>query len=258
MCLLAFSLAQHPRYALLLAANRDEFFARAAAPLAWWPGDQWLGGRDLQAGGSWLVLDRGGRLAMLTNVREPGRELAGLASRGELPLLALQGADALALAAEPRNGFNLLQIDSLAASARWTSNRPQPRGADLGPGLYGLSNAALDTPWPKLQRLKQGVAAALESDAPEAALLAALADAEPADDDLLPDTGIGLARERQLSSSFIRIAGIDGQAIYGTRCSTLVIAERDGQGLQIRVIERRFGSDGEVAGESRESFSCEG
>lgn len=256
MCLLAFSLAQHPRHALLLAANRDEFFARAAAPLAWWPDGELLGGRDLQAGGSWLVLDRGGRLAMLTNVREPGREQAGLASRGDLPLRALQGGDALALAAEPRNGFNLLQIDSLAASARWTSNRPQPRGLDLGPGLYGLSNAALDTPWPKLQRLKTRLAAALDENDPEAALFTALGDGEPAPDSQLPDTGIGLDRERQLSSSFIRIAGADGRAVYGTRCSTVVIAEREGQGLHIRVIERRFGAEGDIQGESRETFSC--
>jgi uncharacterized protein with NRDE domain len=256
MCLLAFSLAQHPRYPLLLAANRDEFFVRAAVPLAWWPGDQLLGGRDLQAGGSWLMLDRGGRLAMLTNVREPGREQAGLASRGELPLLALQGGDALALAGEPRNGFNLLQIDSLAAQARWISNRPQPREQDLGSGLYGLSNAALDTPWPKLLRLKQRVAAALDDEDPEAALFAALADGEAAPDAQLPDTGIGLQRERALSSPFIRIAGADDQAIYGTRCSTLVIAERQGEGLRIRVIERRFSSSGTIAGESREDFSC--
>jgi len=258
MCLLAFSLAQHPRYPLLLAANRDEFFARDAAPLAWWPGGEGLGGRDLQAGGSWLMLDRGGSLAMLTNVREPGRERPGLASRGELPLRALRGDDALALAAEARNGFNLLQIDVLRAQARWTSNRPQPRSERLGAGLYGLSNAALDTPWPKLLRLKQRVAAAAVGDEIEAALFAALADAEPAPDAQLPDTGIGLQRERALSSAFIRIGGPDGQAVYGTRCSTLVIAERDGSGLRLHVVERRFGADGGISGESRERFSCEG
>lgn len=258
MCLAAFSLGQHPRYPLVLLANRDEAFARPAAPLAWWDEAPVLGGRDAQAGGAWLLLDRGGRVALVTNVREPGREQAGLPSRGALPGAALRGADLLALAREPRNGFNLLYLDAVAGRARWASNRPQPRSRDLGAGLYGLSNAALDTPWPKVERLKLRLADALASPGAgglqDEVLFGALADAEPAPEALLPATGLPPLRERQLSSAFIRIAGDDGQAVYGTRCSTLVVVERHADGLRLRVRERRFAAQGGISGESEQHW----
>jgi uncharacterized protein with NRDE domain len=254
MCLAAFSLGQHPRYALVLLANRDEFFARAAAPLAWWADAPVLGGRDLQAGGGWLLLDRAGRLALVTNVREPGRGQPDLPSRGELPLAALRGEDLLALASEPRHGFNLLSVDIANGSARWVSNRPQPRERRLGGGLYGLSNAELDSPWPKAECLKQRLGEALAGELRDEMLFAALADEQQAPDAQLPATGLPLARERQLSSAFIRIAGDDGQALYGTRCSTLVIAERLPGGLLLRVRERRFSAQGGVKGESEQQW----
>ena len=254
MCLVAFSLGQHPRYPLVLIANRDEFFARPAAPLAWWDEVPVLGGRDLQAGGGWLLLDRGGRLALVTNVREPGLEQPGLPSRGELPLAALRGEDLLTLAGEPRNGFNLLSVDIAMGGARWISNRPQPRERRLVAGLYGLSNAALDSPWPKVERLKQRLGEALAAELRDELLFAALADEQPAPDAQLPATGLPLERERQLSAAFIRIAGDDGRAVYGTRCSTLVIAERQAGGLLLRVRERRFAAQGGVEGESEQRW----
>lgn len=253
MCLVAFSLGQQQRYPLVLLANRDEFFARPAAPLAWWD-ETVLGGRDLQAGGGWLLLDRGGRLALVTNVREPGREQPGLLSRGELPLAALRGAELLSLADTPRNGFNLLRVDIAAGRAAWVSNRPRPRQRQLGAGLYGLSNAALDTPWPKLERLKQRLGETLAGAWRDEDLFAALADAEPAPVARLPATGLPAERERQQSAAFIRIVDDAGRAVYGTRCSTLVIAESQAGGLLLRVRERRFGAEGGVSGESEQRW----
>lgn len=261
MCLVALSLGQHPRFPFVLASNRDEFFDRPSAPLAWWQeGElQLLAGRDLRAGGSWLGLSAQGRLAWVTNVREPGGEQPQAASRGELVLQALRGDTDLQAALEaPRNGYNLCVAQPLHGRAHWYSNRPRAQQRALAPGLHGLSNAALDTPWPKVVRLRERLAKALavapERDALFEALLGALADAGPAPDADLPDTGIGLARERQLSSAFIRIAGPDGRALYGTRCSTLVLLERDAARARLWMLERRFDALGGIAGEYCESL----
>jgi len=260
MCLVALALQQHPRYPLVLASNRDEFFARAAQPLAWWQGGSLLGGRDLQAGGSWLLLHRSGQLALVTNVREPGREQPGLASRGELVATALQHEAAQAAAlATPRNGFNLLRLDAVQGTGHWHTNRPQAQSQPLAPGVHGLSNAALNTPWPKVALLRQGMEAALKTQADpedlELQLFAALANTQPAADAELPNTGIGLLRERQLSSAHIRIEDVEGQAVYGTRCATVVVAEARPEGLQIRVRERSFDPWGALTGDTLEVFS---
>jgi len=260
MCLAVVAAAQSARYPWVLAANRDEFFHRAAAGLAWWPGGRLLGGRDLAAGGTWLGLDDNGRLALVTNVREPGRALAGAPSRGELVPRWLQGeGDGLLdeMAQQPRNGFNFLAVDLVAGRGLWFSNRPQPQRRLLGDGLHGVSNAALDTPWPKLQRLKARLAAALQGEPALPALTqaawAALGDPAPAADADLPATGVPLARERQLSPAFIRIEGEAG--VYGTRCSTLVVAERRSAGLVVHVTERRYAAGGGIGGESTFSFA---
>ncbi|WP_374435536.1 NRDE family protein [Inhella sp.] len=259
MCLAAFALTCHPRYPWVLAANRDEFHARPSAPLGWWVDAPLLGGRDLQAGGSWLALHRSGRLALVTNVREPQVAPPPAArSRGELVLQALQRpAQALdELRQAPRAGFNLIWADLPSGQAQWLSNRAA--GGALAPGLHGLSNAALNTPWPKLQRLRGQLAQALQTEPEPArlleALLAALADRQPAPDAELPDTGVGLLRERQLSSAFVHIAGPDGQGVYGTRCSTVVLAERTAAGLRLWVHERRFGAHAQVEGDTALDF----
>ena len=269
MCLVACSIAPREpaqRFSFALASNRDEFFGRPAAPLAWWqsaPDAPWLlGGRDLSAGGTWLGLRRDGHLALVTNVREPGRFDGNAPSRGELVAswLAAPNFDASALQAlaeVPRNGFNLLLARLHDGQAAWVGNRPAATRA-LTPGLWGVSNAALDTPWPKVRCLKSRLARAIAAaeacggadDIVRDAFLA-LADATPADDAELPSTGVPLERERQLSSAFIRIGT---PAAYGTRCSTVIVAERASDHTRVRVCERRFGIDGLVEGESVESF----
>jgi uncharacterized protein with NRDE domain len=280
MCLAAIAVARNERFPWVLVSNRDEFFDRPALPLAWWQpqpgGPRVLSGRDLSAGGTWLGLTEAGALALVTNVREPGRFDPAAASRGALVLQWLQGpphapgeglaagAQDLAWLAEPeRNGFNLYAADLVAGSlgrdrsAFWFSNRAAHR-EPFGSGVVGLSNAALDTPWPKVRLLKQRLQAALDS-RPDAAGLAAaafaaLADRQPAPDAELPETGIALQRERQLSSACIRIEDPATGRQYGTRCATLVFVERMLQGLQVRVIERTFAADGAITGEVAEDW----
>lgn len=271
MCLAACAIGLSSRFPVVLLANRDESFDRPAAPMEWWPAaagsTRLLAGRDLMAGGTWLGLSASGRLALVTNVREPGRMLAVSPSRGTLVPQWLQGnhaaLDAAALAhldRVPRNGFNLLVADLRAATdsttvqARWLSNRPHTQQQALGPGLHGVSNAALDTPWPKLQQLKLRLQHMLVEDATLLALqaqaLQALADPRLADDAVLPATGIALQRERQLSAAFIRITADDpGQAVYGTRCSTVVVVQQDGPQRSVHVLERSFDAAGGPAGD---------
>ncbi len=267
MCLLAFALDAHPRYHLVLMANRDEFYARPTTPAGWW-GDAptVLAGRDDKAGGTWMGVTRAGRWAALTNVRDPARERTGTPSRGTLVADYLRGDDApaaylgaIAVRAARYNGFNLLVGDGRTAA--YLSNRtadhdttdddaiddasaveaagPQP----VAPGVHGLSNALLDTPWPKVARATDHLRTRLHAAAsPEEArppgadalahrLLTALHDATPAPDDALPDTGVGLALERMLSPLFIR------SDRYGTRASTVLLLGHDGT---VTFVERTF------------------
>jgi uncharacterized protein with NRDE domain len=245
MCLAAFALHAHPRFPLVIAANRDEFFARAAAPMAWWADrPDILAGRDLSAGGTWFGLTRAGRLALLTNVREPGRQTAGAPSRGALVVDWLDSHDGAPNFAQRLvggyNGFNLVTADVSRNTWHWVSNRA-PAPVALGAGIHTLSNAALDTPWPKTMGLRAAMAEALEqaADADDLTerLFTALADPTPAPDAALPDTGVGLARERLLSPRFIRMP----DAGYGTRCSTVLVREAGGTTC---VIERSVTADG--------------
>jgi uncharacterized protein with NRDE domain len=266
MCLAAMAIGCHPRFPFVLASNRDEFHDRPSTPLAWWQpvsgGPTILSGRDLSAGGTWLGLTRAGQLALVTNVREPGRFNTGLPSRGDLVLqwLAAPDFDAgrlQAVAATPRNGFNLLVADLAQDAAAWAGNRP-PQAQRLTPGFVGLSNAALDTPWPKVTRLKARLASAVGSavasragrDDLLASLLAALADAEAAPDAQLPATGVPLDRERQLSPAFIHIPADSGHAAYGTRCATVVVAEQHADGRELHVLERRFSAQAQAVGDT--------
>ena len=253
MCLALVAVCAHARYPLVVVANRDEFHRRPTAPAQWWP-EGWYGGRDLQAGGTWLGVAPTGRWALLTNVREPSRHDPRAPSRGALVPAFLAGDDAPAAAvaatiaaAGSGNGFNLLGGD--AGGIAWASNRaPSPR--TLTQGVHGLSNALLDTPWPKVRR----TAAALRRwcAAGEIALDALadlLADRAIAPDDELPSTGVPLEWERRLSAPFI--VGAD----YGTRCST-IFAIDDGGNLQF--VERSFAADGSPDGEVREAFRLRG
>jgi uncharacterized protein with NRDE domain len=252
MCLAAFALDAHPRFSLVIAANRDEFFARDAAPMDWWQvgSTELLAGRDLAAGGTWFGLTRSGRLALLTNVREPARHNPGAPTRGTLVVDWLASQDIAAAFASSLaggyNGFNLITADLARGDWHWISNR-SPSPSALPAGIHALSNAALDTPWPKTIGLKAAMAQALAdaSSSEDLAdrLFAALADTSPAPDPDLPDTGIGLACERLLSPRFVRMPdpARPGLAAYGTRCATVLI--RDAAGTT-QVIERTVTPEG--------------
>jgi uncharacterized protein with NRDE domain len=269
MCLVALALGQHPRFPLVLASNRDEFFDREALPLARWQpeggGPALLSGRDLSGGGTWLGLSEAGRLALLTNVRAPGAIRPEAPSRGAIVLDWLGGdTDTEAFAARhlarPYSGFNALTADLQRGDWQWFSNHPEARRA-IGPGVWGLSNAAFDTPWPKVDRLKARLAAALaRADDVETlaeALFTALADRAPAPVSALPRTGIPPEREQLLSSAFIDIPAAAFGRAYGTRCSTLVIGERRGGGGVTTVIERSFEPGGRRLGERRQRLEAQ-
>ena len=252
MCLAVVALDAHPRYRLVIAANRDEFHARAASPANWWPDDgmRILAGRDLAAGGTWLGITPRGRWALVTNVRDPSRNDPSKPSRGALVGRLLRDARPARIALDDLltdgaryNGFNLLGGDP--GNAHWASNRAD-RAHSLAPGLHGLSNAGLDTPWPKVVRVKGALAAwTAEGTAAIEPLFDALADRTLADDDALPSTGVSRERERMLSAPFIV------SDTYGTRCSTVVTVDRDGAA---RFFERTFDARGDARGDVDERF----
>jgi uncharacterized protein with NRDE domain len=249
MCLVALAIDANRRFPLVLAANRDEFFDRPAAPLAWWTpevgGPPILGGRDLQAGGTWLGLTASGRIALVTNVRRGGTAPDPEApSRGTLVPQWLRTdlrTDQywMSVALGGYAPFNLIAADLRRGECFWASNEANaPRRLERG--IFGLSNAGLDTPWPKVVDLKARLAKTLEDaesvDAIATRLFDALSDRHvPADADL-PLTGIGIDRERLLGPAFIRTP--DGR--YGTRCSTVLVAERANKRLVTHVFERTF------------------
>jgi uncharacterized protein with NRDE domain len=254
MCLVIVALDAHPRHSLVIAANRDEFHARAAIPARWGdtpPFADVLAGRDVAAGGTWLGVRRDGRWSLVTNVRDGGRPTdASAPSRGSLVpfVLNAQGSPAAALSAlvddaGAYNGFNLMAGDATRAS--WMSNRDSGIRA-LSAGVHGLSNATLDTPWPKLARTKDAVMAwTAGGDDDLSPLFAALASRTSAPDHALPSTGIPLEWERLLSAPFIVSAD------YGTRCSTVLAISRDGGA---RFIERTFDTRGDATGEVEFEF----
>lgn len=246
MCLLSLAWKVHPRWQLLMAGNRDEFHARPTAPLAAWPAAEGglLAGRDLRSGGTWAGVGRNGRMAVVTNVRDPLARQTG-PSRGALvadylraTVPAADFADTLATGAAAYAPFNLLLADT--DSCQFLGNHPLHR-QPLAPGVHGMSNGPLDAPWPKTLILNAAMQAWLGAGRDDLApLWAALASTTRAEDALLPDTGIGLERERWLSSAFIR------SAEYGTRASTIIALDADGNGF---IHERRFDPEGTCVGE---------
>lgn len=238
MCLIVVGWRAHADYPWVLAANRDEFYARPTALAARWPdAPQVIGGRDLEAGGTWLAITENGRFAAVTNVREPGLP-PGRLSRGKLTrdfLLGEQDAMAYAqdIVGDDYGGFNLLLGDG--QQLVYCSNRDGPPRV-LPAGIYGLSNRSLDSPWPKLLKARQGFAEALPILPDERAFLKILADDEIVPDAELPATGVPLAWERLLSAIFVRSAN------YGTRASTLAWQRADGA---VCLHEQSFGPQGQ-------------
>jgi uncharacterized protein with NRDE domain len=250
MCLIALSWRTHPRYELALVANRDEFHVRPASPAAPAADDPAVfGGVDSLQGGGWLQVHAAGRLAAVTNVRDGLAVDAAARSRGALvhdfvrdPARTWTG---LANHADQYGRFNLLAWagDRIEVAG----NHPRWHREPVARGLHALSNTQLDAPWPKSLRARDALAHWLDSDAARdetlwvEPLFAALARVQVAPDAQLPDTGVGLELERRLSASFI--VGRE----YGTRCTTVVLVERDA----IHFVERRFGPDGVYAGQVR-------
>lgn len=248
MCLLAIAWNTHPRWRLVMAGNRDEAHERPTAALAAWadrPGV--FAGRDLRSGGTWAGMDLSGRMTVVTNVRDPRIVVPQAPSRGALAADFL-GSDHAAGAyagavegdAEAYAPFNLLVSD--ANVCEYISNYPHPRRLALTDGVHGLSNGDLDEPWPKTVRLMRVLSDWASRELDDVDMLwRGLADEHLAADRDLPDTGVGVERERLLSATFIR------NPIYGTRASTIIAIDHQGHGW---ISERRFGPDGNLLGET--------
>jgi uncharacterized protein with NRDE domain len=253
MCLLVLAWKFHPQYRLIVAANRDEFHERPSAPLGWWEHEpRILAGRDLRGGGTWMGAARSGRFGIVTNFRdlEPA-PAADAPSRGDLVSRFLVGAtspkeylDDLRGRAPKYAGFNLLVGGPRALY--YFTNRSSDAPRPLEPGIYGLSNHWLDSPWPKLLRARTALTELGSWDRIEPnALFEILGDRTPADAEEIPDTGLPPDWERALSAPFV----VHGR--YGTRCSTLLLVSRTGR---TTMHERRFDADGALTGATRLEF----
>lgn len=221
MCLIVLGWQTDPRYPLVVAANRDEFFSRPTAPLAWWNDHpDLLAGRDLQDGGTWLGMTRDGRFAAITNYRDPARLKTGAHSRGRLVADFLAGKETprdylqrIEQFAQACNGFNLLVAD---ANELWWHSNMTGEARKLEPGIYGVSNHLLDTPWPKLLGAKQTFANALPDLPATDELFTLLRDDTQHPDEVLPSTGVSLELERKLSAIFVKTQG------FNTRSSAVL------------------------------------
>lgn len=250
MCLLAFGYDTHPEYPLVFAGNRDEFYDRPTAPAHFWDdAPHVLAGRDLKAGGAWMGVTRNGWWGVVTNVRAPGQYREDARSRGSLVADYLrqepdpsQYAQSIAAEAHAYNGFNLL-LGTPESLYYLSSTDAQPEA--VSPGVHGLSNERLDTPWPKVVAGREGVRQVLDEEVSPDALLNVLDRREPFPDDRLPDTGVGTETERMLSPLFIESDN------YGTRCSTVLLMDRRGE---VTFVERTF-EHGEATTTRRFSFS---
>jgi uncharacterized protein with NRDE domain len=243
MCLLVLAWQVHPRYRLVVAANRDEFHERPTDPMAAWPApDDIIAGRDLRGGGTWLGIDRRRRFGIVTNFRELQRPAPGAPTRGNLipgylrnPAPVTQYIQNLEPLAEEYSGFNLLLADR--ESLWYVSNRAPQFARALPPGIYGLSNELLDTPWPKLQRVRRRFDPLVKQpdNIPRDALFAILSDPTRAGvDETLPETGLSREWEQLLSSPFIST-------------EDYVMVETSGA---VALTERRFGPQGVPLGDT--------
>ena len=240
MCVVALTYNTHPDWPLLLIGNRDEFHARPTAPLARWGGARESGhhiiaGRDLESGGSWLGVSEQGRVAVVTNIRSDTPPAPDKSSRGALVADYLAGAGKYKKLKKNQigelNPFHLFTLDS-AGSALHSANLPEPKQRKVGNGILGLSNAEADADWPRKDRLEAQLAHWLAHDARNFdALFDQLRSEERGESESLPNF-------------------LDGD-IYGTRCSTIIAVNPSGQG---RIIERRFGVNGQGAGDSEFVF----
>jgi uncharacterized protein with NRDE domain len=250
VCLIAIAWRARRDLPLLVAANRDEWRERPAKPAHWWPEHpDLLAGRDLQAGGTWMGVTRGGRFAAVTNFRDPSDKRSMARSRGTLVTEFLVGRDSparflssLSARAHEYNGFNLIVGDG-ASLFYFGSREGQPRAIE--PGVHALSNHLLDEPWPKVVAARLAMEVALADEEPTGVLFDLLSDASTPPDEALPKTGVALDWERRLASALI--TGAD----YGTRASTVLAVTDRGEAL---FEERTRGEDGAVTGRVAEGF----
>lgn len=255
MCLIAFAWQPGAEHPLVVAGNRDEFHARPTDPLQWWDdAPDVAAGRDRQADGTWMGVTRAGRFAALTNYREMQQTPPGAPSRGALVADFLTGEAAArdyaaGIDTHAYAGYSLLMCDG--SDLVFATNRPdagEATSARITPGVYALSNGALDSPWPKVRRAREALRAELDAGPSVKALLDLMDDRRPAKDAALPDTGVGVELERFLSPMFIV-----GDT-YGTRSSTALVLGRD----TACVAERRYAPMAESAGESTLRFTLTG
>jgi uncharacterized protein with NRDE domain len=249
VCLVVLAWQVHPEYRLILAANRDEYHARPSREAHWWPDRKhMLAGRDLQAGGTWLAASRSGRFATVTNYRELQRPAGKMRSRGELVCNFVAGAKSPGAFASSVDGpayagFNLLLADN--DQLVYSSNRGESPMA-LQAGVYGLSNAALDTPWPKLVRSRDRLRKLIDDDAVnETSLLRLLADRQPAPVERIDHPELAFQLAQAVSAPFIQTLQ------YGTRCSTSLLWSNSGD---IEFCERNFDASGNVTRTVRHRF----
>lgn len=255
MCLILFSFDPGGEYPVVVAANRDEFYERPTQCAHFWQdAPDIFAGRDLTSRGTWLGVDRYGRFAAVANFRDPSSHLSNALSRGWLVSDYLIGRDDpevyLSGVQEKQDRFNRFNL--IVGDVERVGYLSGPPGKDrmLSPGLYGLSNGMLDTPWPKVERGKAGLRRVLSSPDPlkPNALFEVLADASfPAGADL-PDTGVGVEWERILSPIFV------SSPTHGTRCSTVLIFDKDGT---VRFAERSFDREGHETATVRVQFEVE-
>ncbi|MET3504376.1 NRDE family protein [Halalkalibacter oceani] len=247
MCLLLLAINQHPDYPLIFCGNRDEFYDRPAADAHYWGEDgQLFGGRDLEKGGTWLGLTRSGRFAAVTNVREAAAGTASATeSRGKIVTdflcSTVSGADYSRQLLKKNalyQGYNA--VFGVENELYYASNRANESGK-LPDGIHVLSNASLNTPWPKTEQLKTSITALLKDNRQPVdrwleAIFDSLRDDRPYPDEMLPETGVDLERERRLSPIFIK-----GEK-YGTRASTIVLMNRS---RKFRFLEQTYGPFGQ-------------
>jgi uncharacterized protein with NRDE domain len=250
MCLIVVAWRARAGLPLVVAANRDEWRERPAEPVHWWPDHPGLlAGRDLQAGGTWMGITRGGRFAAVTNYRDPSEKRSTARSRGGLVTEFLLGTDSparylsnLSARAHEYNAFNLILGDG-DSLFYYGSREGEPRAIE--PGIHGLSNHVLDEPWPKVVHGRSRMEAALATPDPAPLLFEMLSDRVVAPDGELPATGVGIEWERRLASSLIT------GAEYGTRASTVLTVSSSGD---VTMEERTRDAKGEVQSVALDSF----
>ena len=249
MCLITFAFNAHPKYRFILAANRDEFYARPTSAAGWWQDHpEVLGGRDLLAKGTWMGIHRSGRFAAVTNYRDLRNIRSDAKTRGDLPTDFLLGNETpegytseVQRDGSRYNGFNLIVLDEeMAYAGNYSEDSYQ-----LGFGIYGLSNALLDTPWPKVVKAKSEFETLIQKEFKLEDLVELMDDTETAADDQLPETGLDYTREKALSAMCIRTPD------YGTCCTTALTIDYEGR---VNFLEKTYAVPGRNEGIVRFSF----